>query len=393
VTGPRTGGGEFVADRLGDLAGAELVRVAYTTNTSGTLSFGADLNAASASGPADHGHESERPKSPNTADLSPWSADQRVTHADHDRKDWIMDLLTQPSTDVTATSDPAIPAYVVVGLGDGMPADYDAALDFAAKEAALRHVPVKLVHGCGVGARGKESNDDQSRITAGRRLVDGAALRLQRRHPKTRVFVTNTVASAVDAVLDEAWNAQLLVVQRRDLGLLRLITPSTSAKVAARSACAVAVLQDGVRTTSGHDVVVGVDGEGRTGAAIAFAFDEAQRRGVPLSAVHAWQLPIDAAQGYVPISTSDRLQIERAAASTVEIALKTDRSRCPDVKVETRLIPGQATTALLRESANAGMLVVARHREAANSRWALGAKTHKLLAGSHCPLVIAPPTG
>ena len=258
----------------------------------------------------------------------------------------------------------------------------------------MRRLPVKLVHGCDVGAHGEGSKSDPSRIKAGRRLVDGAALRLQRRHSKTRVFVTNTIASAVDAVLDEAWTADLLVVQRRDLGLIRPFTTSTSAAVAARAACAVAVLHDGGRPALGHDVVVGVDGdgEGRSGAAIAFAFDEAERRGVRLIAVQAWQLPMDSAQGYVPISTSDRQRTERAAALTVEVALKADRSRCPGVEVETRLMPGRASTVLIREAANAGMLVVARHREATNSRWALGAKARKLLAGSRCPLVIAPPT-
>lgn len=294
------------------------------------------------------------------------------------------------SGDESGTPDPA---YVVLGLGHGAPGHDERALEFAAQEAVRRGVPIKVVHGCGVGGHGASHRRDGAEIAGGRRLVEDAAERLRTMAPGTTVHLTNTVAGGTEAMLAEARTAHLLVVHRRDLGLLaRVFAAGLSATVAARAACPVAIVPDGNRPDRAAGVVVGVDAEGRSAGAVAFAFDEARRRGVPLTAFHAWMPFADTTYGYLPLSEGDLRDLEAGAAAILERALAADRRRRPEVEVHTRSLTSTALEALAAASRGAAVVVVARHGESQHRSWALGATTRGLLTEAHCPVIVAPPT-
>jgi len=148
------------------------------------------------------------------------------------------------------------------------------------------------------------------------------------------------------------------------------------------------------------DIVVGVDASPGSASALAWALDEASRRGVRVRAVLAWAddsrpAEVDA------IATSPRLEDLAAAAdkvlrrlvATARAAGAGGSHQTPNrarVAIDERAVYGTAVHALLQESLDAGMLVIGAESPAA-SRWAL-----PNLVGDACaheapvPLVVVP---
>jgi hypothetical protein len=120
-------------------------------------------------------------------------------------------------------------------------------------------------------------------------------------------------ATGIEALLGAAYEADLVVIQRRDVTrLARAYTGSTSSTVAAQADCPVVVIRaDQSEDGSRRGVVVGVGTDGSSAGAIRFAFEEAAARQVPLIPVHVWELR-GAPSFYGP--SGDELRIGRAHA-------------------------------------------------------------------------------
>ena len=185
---------------------------------------------------------------------------------------------------------------IVVGVEEVANGSSAAALEFAAREANRRRLPVKIVHGCAPHHQfGPISQSAQSdRVSRGRRIVDAAARRISKlTDPAIRVYVTNSLMGGVDLLVEESQKAALIVVQRRELGkVTRVSTGSVTSAVAARSNCPVVVVRDAHRRHAGSGLLVGVDGTGRSAYALSSAAELASQRRVPLIVVHAWDVPV-----------------------------------------------------------------------------------------------------
>ncbi|MCC9183414.1 universal stress protein [Mycolicibacterium mageritense] len=185
---------------------------------------------------------------------------------------------------------------IVVGV-DGSPPS-DAAVAWAARDAALRRVPLTFVHALPIAAapawldmglpddywawqkkRGQEivaqARDLANKVTAG-----GEPLQ----------FAAEVVSGhSVSTLIDYSHNADLLVVGCRGLGKWgRRLLGSVSASLVRHAHCPVAVIHDGPQHADDAPVVVGVDGSQASELATEIAFDEASRRGVELVVVHTW---------------------------------------------------------------------------------------------------------
>ena len=159
---------------------------------------------------------------------------------------------------------------IVVGV-DGSPRSA-VAVNWAARDAELRHVPLTLVHAAPhrwAGRRAHRVLDDALAVAESSRRAGGP--------PKliTKIASRNPVATLVELSRD----AELLVVgaQGRRSG-------SISAKLVGRSHCAVAVIHDAdplMPHPARAPVLLGVDS---TGHAHRQAREESRRRGVARAA-------------------------------------------------------------------------------------------------------------
>lgn len=186
-------------------------------------------------------------------------------------------------------------AAIVVGV-DGSSAGQDA-VDWAAAEAAAQHRPLSIVHGfiwplirpkvpLGPMSGGPAGGGLQA---AAQRVLAEAEARARSMAPDVEVTTKLVVAAPAPALLDQAKDADLVVVGSRGLGgFAGLLIGSVGVKIAAHAPCPVVVVRPrsaGHPHSSSGRVVVGVDGSEISGLAVDFAFEVAARRGVGVTAV------------------------------------------------------------------------------------------------------------
>src|SRR5436190_11331206 len=159
---------------------------------------------------------------------------------------------------------------VVVGV-DGSP-ESRAAVDVAGWEGYRRRLPVRLVQ---VGPAG-------DRI---RHRLDRESARIRERYPDVSTYAVVTGGDPARVLIDESRTAALVVVGARGLGSFHCALPGSVALAVAMHARAPVVVVRGPVPRYRAGVVVVVDADAGTGAAVEFAFDEAAARGCELTAV------------------------------------------------------------------------------------------------------------
>jgi nucleotide-binding universal stress UspA family protein len=225
---------------------------------------------------------------------------------------------------------------IVVGV-DGSAAS-DAAVCWAAREAAMRNVPLTLVHMFKAfvptfpqipmpnGVAEWQEDDGRSVLEHAVKLAQ-AALPTDRQIPiSSEVKCSPPVPTLVDLSED----AEMVVVGCNGRGAVaRVLLGSVSSGVVRSAKCPVAIIRSEDSSTPHSDqdpVLVGIDCSPASELAVAVAFDEASRRGVALTAMNVWS---DVAVYQLPWldwkSEADRSLAEYLAGW---------RERYPDVKVQ-----------------------------------------------------------
>lgn len=126
-------------------------------------------------------------------------------------------------------------------------------------------------------------------------------------------------------------------------------------------------------------VVAGVDGSPAGRAAIAFAFEEAALRGVPLLAVCA----LTDAPG--------RLGEIRRIREDFENLMTDEAKAHPEVSVWHRVLPGTPRAALLAAAAEAQLIVVGARGRGGFDEMNLGSIAHAVLQYAPCPVAVVRP--
>jgi len=149
-------------------------------------------------------------------------------------------------------------------------------------------------------------------------------------------------------------------------------------KIAAVAHCPVAVVPFEQSGTPAPGVVVGVDGSEPSQTAVAFAAEEASRRGVPLIAVYAWMPPLTPGLEYL---WSEELVESQRAAAEEAIAIGTAglATRYPDLHIDRRIVQAPPVSALLQASEDADLIVVGSRGRGGLSRLLLGSVSHGVL--------------
>jgi len=284
---------------------------------------------------------------------------------------------------------------VVVGV-DGSEASLRAA-DWAADEAALRGVPLRVVYACRWeryegAALARDLGKPDAEVLP-QDVVAGATRRAQARQPELKVTGEVVFEEPEYSLVHEGRNASVLVVGTRGRsGIAEALLGSVSLTVAAHADCPVIVLRGNHDTKASHGthgrVVVGVGDDPEEAAAVRrFAYEEARRRGVVLDAVKAWRCPAHETTDHpLPVDAPARLHAEEAEKSLAE-ALGDAPS---DVQVRPRTLEGPARRVLVTTSYGADLLVVGAKRRKGHLGLQLGRVAHAALHHSACPVAVVP---
>lgn len=269
---------------------------------------------------------------------------------------------------------------IIVGV-DGSLAGLEAA-GWAAREAALRAVPLRVVHAMPRWACETESGryaDIAKWMREGARTILDAALeRIGREEPKVTVESGFEPGDPRTALIRAAEGAELLVIGNHGLGGVRgLLLGSVAYGVAGHASCEVVIVRELPSLPRG-EVVVGVDTSPASREVLEFAFAEAALRGAALRAVHAWNW-LHPVGGFSDVGNELRLLRE---------ALAGYRERYPDVPVIEEVVQGHPAEVLERAATGADLLVVGSHGQGELVGMVLGSVSQAMLHHSPCPMVV-----
>lgn len=282
---------------------------------------------------------------------------------------------------------------VVVGV-DGSAAS-NAAVFWAAHEAAMRHVPLTLVHmynpvvpaypqvptSAGVALWQK---DDGSELLEHAVKIAEDALSTDR----AIAIGSEVKASApVPTLVEMSRDADVVVLGSTGRSAVeRVLLGSVSSGVAHGAKCPVAIIREEASwlpQSKTAPVVVGIDCSPTSEVALAIALDEASRRGVALTAVHAWS---DMAVYQLPW-----LEWREEAERNLAEYLAGWQERYPDVKVNRVIVLDHPGRALIEESEGAQLVVVGSHGRGGLSGMLLGSVSNGVVHAVRAPVIVAHP--
>lgn len=253
---------------------------------------------------------------------------------------------------------------LVVGV-DGSSAS-NAAVAWAARDAAMRKVPLTLVHMLSAyvptfpqiplpGGVAVWQEDD------GRQVLEEAA-KLARESAGSALEIATELKSSppIPTLVELSEGAEFVVVGSHGRGAFgRVLLGSVSSGVLRGAACPVAIVP-GDEPAADAPVLVGIDGSPALEAATAIAFAEASRRGVGLMALHAWTDPwISGFRASFQDSEWDA-QLSEEEESLAE-RLAGWHERYPDVAIHRTIEIGDPARCLIEASQRAQLLVVGSH--------------------------------
>ena len=136
-------------------------------------------------------------------------------------------------------------------------------------------------------------------------------------------------------------------------------------------------------------IVVGVDDSANARAALEWAIAEARVRKATLSAVAAWHEPYIGGTAMVPLPV-DPASLEEGHQRALDAVIASVDRREDDPPIETRLIRGTATAALLEAAEDADLLVVGARGQGGFLGLLLGSVSQQVVLHAPCPVVVVP---
>jgi len=278
---------------------------------------------------------------------------------------------------------------------DGSPASKVAA-DWAGRNAAMRHLPLKLVvvlnppAVMGFPEVPMPTTYFDWQAGEGRKILDDALAIVKAAVGDAPIEITSeaVTGSTVPTLVELSKDAQMIVVGCRGHGaLVRGLLGSVSSGLVHHSHCSVAVIHDEdplMPHPSEAPVVVGIDGSPASELATSIAFEEASFRGVDLVAVHAWN---DSDVFEVP--GVDWSALQTAGEETLSERLAGWQERYPDVNVRRIVVADKAARQLVEQSESAQLLVVGNRGRGGFTEMLLGSVSSAVVNAARMPVIVA----
>ncbi len=280
---------------------------------------------------------------------------------------------------------------IVVGV-DGSPASR-VAVDWAARDAAMRGLPLTLVHVAGAVVAPWSRTPLPSGFGKWQQqrghefLADAIEIAREAGTGQLPVDTEMYYSAAIPTLIDLSKGAELIVVGRRGQGAFGNLLGSVSSAVAQHARCPVAIIHDEdplMPHPAQAPVLVGIDGSPASELATAIAFDEASHRQVDLVALHAWSDAV--LSGFPGVdwsmteSSEDEVLAERLAGW---------QERYPDVSVQRRVVCDRPAHQLIECSEQAQLVVVGSHGRGGFAGMLLGSVSAALVQSVRMPVIVA----
>jgi nucleotide-binding universal stress UspA family protein len=285
---------------------------------------------------------------------------------------------------------------ILVAVDDSTAAK--AAVRWATRETELHNVPLTLVH-----AISPEVATTWADVQAlppsvvrwqhdhGRGLLDEAVKLVEQASQSgapAQVHTELLASSAVPTLVDLSEDAQLLVAGARGSRKWpgRLIG-SVSSGLLRHAHCPVAIIHDQDSQLPHPDrvpVLVGIDGSPASELATGIAFDEASRRNVDLTALHAWS----------DVDVSEWPGIDWPATQPMAEQVLAERlagwqERYPDVQVNRVVVCDQPGRQLVERSSEAQLVVVGSRGRGGFAGMLVGSVGETVAQLARVPVIVA----
>jgi nucleotide-binding universal stress UspA family protein len=295
---------------------------------------------------------------------------------------------------------------VTVGL-DGSP-ESRAAAEWAAREAALLGLPLKLVQvwepvPAPMAQAPLLGAETQQHWTE--RIPRETSEGLRLRHPGLDVTTEQLSGRPAEVLADAGKEAELLVLGSRGLsGVGGFMVGSVGLAVVAHAERPVVLVRAGEQAADEHQmdpvgipsaatafrpVVLGLDIESPDDELIAFAFAAAVRRGTSLRVVHGWNPPPYYAYG-LAVDLELHGELARRETSALSEVLAPWREKFPQVEVTEESSYGTPGHHLAEAAREASLVVVGRRIRRSPFGAHIGSVTHAVLHHSTAPVAVVP---
>ena len=268
------------------------------------------------------------------------------------------------------------------------------AVDWAAREAALRDAPLRIVAAAALLPRmaaraGTVEYDNVTEVLLKQRdsALALAAERAAKAAHGVLIDADPLDVTPAQAIVESGSGALMLVLGSRGIGAFTaLLLGSVSRYVASHAPCPVVVVRD--EAPGPHGLVgVGVGDLDHCGDSLTFAFEEASVRQAGVLALHAWHTPQTEISRAGQMFTAPEQQAAAADAGRHLAALLEEwRAKYPDVPVSQEVVHGHPGRALIGLSARADLVVIGRH----SGHQGPGSVRHAVLNHAHGPVVTVP---
>ncbi|MCH6160813.1 universal stress protein [Streptomyces marispadix] len=314
-----------------------------------------------------------------------------------------------------------------------------AAVDWAAREALLRGITLRIIQVRETGAYPYSPIADDEVEREWAQTITGEALDdLNSRMPDLSVTVDMVAGRPAHVLADASADTDLLVLGSRGLGtVLGFIVGSTALPTVAHTVCPVVLVRARPRThreersetagpgaghepygpdesyepheretgepgdqdhphlypaseTPGGDIVLGLDLGRPCDELIAFAFDMAARRSAQLRVLHAWDLPPTYGMRPLPVPPAMTNELLAAQNQALTATLRPWQDAQPDVKVQAEAVIGQPSRLLVEAAAQASMLIVGRRNRRSRLGTHVGTVAHAVMHHARTPVAVVP---
>ncbi|MFL1897794.1 universal stress protein [Streptomyces tauricus] len=293
---------------------------------------------------------------------------------------------------------------VAAGL-DGS-AESLAAAEWAAREAKLRGLPLKLVHVwepvpepiAQAPLLGAETQQHWTERVP-REATEGIRLR----HPGLDVSVEQLSGTPRDVLARAAKDAELMVLGSRGLsGIGGFLLGSVGQAVVAQTERPVVLVRAGEQAADEHvmdpsgipsaaslfkPVLLGLDTDSPSDTLIEFAFDAAVRRESGLRVVHGWNPPPYYAYG-LPTDLGLREELSKRQIAALSEVLRPWRQKFPTVEVVEQCRYGSAANHLADASREASLVVIGRRIRRNPFGVHIGPVAHAVLHHAAAPVAV-----